>query len=288
VPSWSAQHKYTLAGAGAASALLLESGTPSICWNETDAAVNNRAWDAVAATKQFQMRLVNDANNSATVWLQVDRTALVVDAITLAATNLAYNGIGTWAGIQNFTKAYSGTASPAIRINSASVPMIQLNDQAAAANSRLWRLFATGTQFILDASNDAEGAAVAALTITRAGAISTPSTLDTTGAITSGGVVSSEGVGSVRDIPRRITTFAAGQCTAVSAGITLNTADMATGRTFSLYNDSAADITITQGAGVTMRLGGTTTTGSRTLLARGFATIWCNSGTEAIVLGHVA
>jgi hypothetical protein len=93
---------------------------------------------------------------------------------------------------------------------------------------------------------------------------------------------------SVIDIPRMVGSFARGQCRAVTGGVTLNTSDMAAGSTFSLYNDSAAAITITQGAGVTLRLAGTTTTGNRTLSARGFATIWCNSGTEAICMGNVA
>lgn len=88
-----------------------------------------------------------------------------------------------------------------------------------------------------------------------------------------------------RDVPRRTSTFTRGECIAISAGVTLNTSDMAAGYTFSLYNDSGSSVTITQGSGVTMRLAGSSTTGSRTLAARGLATIWCNSGTEAIVTG---
>lgn len=88
-----------------------------------------------------------------------------------------------------------------------------------------------------------------------------------------------------RDIPRRTSGFVRGQMLAVSAGVTLNTSDMAAGYAFSVYNDSAAAITLTQGAGVTLRLAGTTSTGNRTIPARGVATIWCNSGTEAVVSG---
>ncbi|MGD9590805.1 MAG: hypothetical protein AB7Q37_18615 [Pyrinomonadaceae bacterium] len=90
-----------------------------------------------------------------------------------------------------------------------------------------------------------------------------------------------------RDIPRRTSGWARGEALAVSSGVTLNTSDMATGYAFSVYNDSASAITITQGAGVTLRLSGTATTGNRTLAARGFATIWCNSGTEATIMGNV-
>lgn len=88
-----------------------------------------------------------------------------------------------------------------------------------------------------------------------------------------------------RDIPRRTVGFQRGEMLAISAGVTLNTSDMAAGYAFSIYNDSAAAITITQGAGVTLRLAGTTATGNRTIPARGVATVWCNSGTEAVISG---
>lgn len=90
------------------------------------------------------------------------------------------------------------------------------------------------------------------------------------------------------DVPRRTSGFAKGECMAVSAGQTLNTSDMATSRCFSLYNDSASTITLTQGAGVTLRKHGTATTGNLTVAIRGMVTIWCNSGTEAIAIGDVS
>lgn len=88
-----------------------------------------------------------------------------------------------------------------------------------------------------------------------------------------------------RDVVRRTSGWARGECTAVSTNQTINTSDMAAGYSFSLYNDSASAITITQGSGVTLRLAGTTTSGNLTLAARGMATFWCNSGTEAIAIG---
>ena len=68
-----------------------------------------------------------------------------------------------------------------------------------------------------------------------------------------------------------------------AAGFTINTSDLATGKIFQVYNNSAASITITQGAGVTMRLVGTATTGNRTVAQRGLATITCISATEVVV-----
>lgn len=59
----------------------------------------------------------------------------------------------------------------------------------------------------------------------------------------------------------------------------------AIGDTISIYNNSSSSQTITQGSGVTLRLAGTATTGSRTLAQRGWCSIrkvatdeWVSSG----------
>jgi hypothetical protein len=118
------------------------------------------------------------------------------------------------------------------------------------------------------------------------GAIELGHASDTTISRLSAGVVGVEGVAIATTlVPRRTSGFVTGECLAISAGVTLNTSDMATSRCFSIYNDSASPITITQGSGVTLRLSGTATTGNRTMAQRTSATIWCNSGTEAVMSG---
>ena len=71
----------------------------------------------------------------------------------------------------------------------------------------------------------------------------------------------------------------------VTAGVTLPVSVFAAGDTFSIYNDSASNITLTQGASLTLRLGGTATTGDRTLAQRGIATVVFISATEAVIGG---
>jgi len=94
-----------------------------------------------------------------------------------------------------------------------------------------------------------------------------------------------------RSIPRSTTSGTAavgdvGKCIAVTAGITIPNSTFAAGDAVSIYNDNVSTaITITQGASLTLRLAGTATTGNRTLAARGIATIWFNSATEAIISG---
>jgi len=86
-------------------------------------------------------------------------------------------------------------------------------------------------------------------------------------------------------IPRVTDAIANGKCFATDASLTIETSSLSTGRSFSIYNNSGSSITITQGSGVTLRLAGSATTGNLTLAQRGLATIWCNSGTEAIAIG---
>ena len=91
-----------------------------------------------------------------------------------------------------------------------------------------------------------------------------------------------------RGVPRVTAGFENGKCRAIAAGVTINTSDLATGVTFSVYNNSGSAVTITQGAGVTQRRAGTTTTGNLSLAPRGMATFWCNSGTEVIGTGNLS
>jgi hypothetical protein len=68
----------------------------------------------------------------------------------------------------------------------------------------------------------------------------------------------------------------AGQGIATTAGVTVPanaTIAFAIGDAVVIHNSSTANITITQSAGVTLRLAGTATTGNRALAQRGLATL---------------
>ncbi len=94
-------------------------------------------------------------------------------------------------------------------------------------------------------------------------------------------------VDRLRDVPVASALGERGAMRVITAGVTLDTG-YAAGTAFTFYNNSASDVTITQGSSLTLRLGGTTTTGNRTLLKRGIASIWCNSTTEYIMSGAVS
>jgi hypothetical protein len=60
-----------------------------------------------------------------------------------------------------------------------------------------------------------------------------------------------------------------------TGGVTVPANIFLAGNNVTIYNDSSSDQTITQGAGVTMYLAGTATTGNRTLAQRGLCTVIC-------------
>ena len=71
----------------------------------------------------------------------------------------------------------------------------------------------------------------------------------------------------------------------VSGGTTINSGVFSDGDVFVFVNNSAASAAITQGSGTTLRLAGTTTTGSRSLAAYGEASVLCIGSNTFLVSG---
>jgi hypothetical protein len=72
-----------------------------------------------------------------------------------------------------------------------------------------------------------------------------------------------------------------------TAAITINNSVFTAGDIVMVYNNSAAAFNITQGTITTMRLAGTATTGTRSLAARGMASLFFPTATECVVGGDV-
>lgn len=73
----------------------------------------------------------------------------------------------------------------------------------------------------------------------------------------------------------------------VSATVTIPSGVFTAGDSFVIINSSNATLTITQGAGTTLRLAGTATTGSRTLAVYGAASVLCVGSETFYVSGNV-
>ena len=103
----------------------------------------------------------------------------------------------------------------------------------------------------------------------------------------------SDTVGKIRDIPvitqssaYQLAANDTGQCiSTTTGGIVVNGAVLATGFTATIFNNAAANATITTGAGVTMYLAGSGSTGNRTLLQRGLATVICVAANTFAITG---
>lgn len=81
-----------------------------------------------------------------------------------------------------------------------------------------------------------------------------------------------------------LTASSANRSIQATGNITINNSVFSAGDIILIYAGASAR-TITQGSGVTMRLDGTATTGSRTLAARGVAVLFFVSASEVIVAG---
>lgn len=79
--------------------------------------------------------------------------------------------------------------------------------------------------------------------------------------------------------------IAVGKCYSTSADITLDTGIFAAGDIFSIYNNSSSNISVVAGAGFTLRLAASTTTGTRTLPGYGIASILFITSSEAVISG---
>ena len=94
-----------------------------------------------------------------------------------------------------------------------------------------------------------------------------------------------------RSVPQSLNTTAVaaddGKHLYVSATTTVPSGVFVAGNQFLVVNSSASTVTLTQGASTTLRLGGTATTGSRTIAAYGVATVLCVGSETFYVTGNV-
>lgn len=98
--------------------------------------------------------------------------------------------------------------------------------------------------------------------------------------------------GNVRAIPANnqassytLVTGDTGKLISSQGGVTVPANVFAAGDAISVYNDTAGNITITQGASTTLRQAGTSNTGNRTLATRGLVAIVCVATNDFVING---
>lgn len=167
----------------------------------------------------------------------------------------------------NFAVGTTSTASwrGAFVFDGAAVNGLTVEDSAAGGSPTLFRVRKNGNDW---------------LTVSSAGVVNAPGTLNYNGI-----EVGYRGIPNVSTTGTTAATSERGKMYVTTGGITLPNATFSAGDTFSIYNNSASAITITQGASLTLRQAGTTNTGNRTLAARGICTVTFVSGSEAVISG---
>lgn len=91
--AWVEDTSYLLLGSGV---LDLTGGTPQYRFSESDATAGNVNWMVgVAVAESFTMRVYDDVWSTSTSFLTVERTANVVDSLSLAATSLNFSSAAT-------------------------------------------------------------------------------------------------------------------------------------------------------------------------------------------------
>ena len=146
--------------------LRLASSDPFFSINETDATANNRLWDFGGGGEALIFRALTDAG-VATTWLQVDRTAGIVDSINLQATAVQANGVplatqasGTQAMTQ--TGCAGGANSPNVRwVRTGNVVVLELPTVTCTSNATSWTW--TGLPASIRPPNGWTGAALACI-----------------------------------------------------------------------------------------------------------------------------
>lgn len=226
-------------------------------------------------------------------------TGTIVNADVATGAAIAYSKLNLAGSIANADIA-SGAAIAYSKLSlSGSVVNADINASAAIAYSKL---ALTGSVVDADISASAAIADSKLNTISTAGKVSggaiTSGTIggstaiNTTGTITTSGVIT-DGTGNIRRIPQNAQTAAYTLVAAdvgkhisiTTGGITVPASVFSIGDNVTIFNNSASNQTITQGSGVTLRSGGSTSTGNRTLAGYGVATVLCVAADVFVITG---
>lgn len=226
-------------------------------------------------------------------------TGTIVNADVATGAAIAYSKLNLAGSIANADIA-SGAAIAYTKLNlTGNIVNADINASAAIAYSKL---ALTGSVVDADISASAAIADSKLNTISTAGKVSggaiTSGTIggstaiNTTGTITTSGVIT-DGTGNIRRIPQNAQTAAYTLVAAdvgkhisiTTGGITVPASIFSIGDNVTIFNNSTSNQTITQGAGVTLRSGGSTATGNRTLAGYGVATVLCVAADVFVITG---
>lgn len=190
--------------------------------------------------------------------------AITITANTPNAVTFNNGGAGAVSGT-----TYTGSSAITVSYNTVGAP-----STTGTNASGTWNITAT------NATNVASGGTIASNVTATTQAVKTSDTTVATTAF----------VDRLRSLLTSATTGTLvltdrGSLVSLAANITIPANVFAANDVVTLYNNTAGSLTLTQGTSLTLRLAGTSTTGSRTLYTRGICTVVFISATEAVVSG---
>ena len=195
--------------------------------------------------------------------LTVDGAGSTLDADTVdgiqASALVQTTGTQSVGGVKTFTSQ--------VAINYSGSPELSVTDSSGGANG-VFRAVA-GTSLTFGSTNNVP-------------IIVLSNNVEVARFINGGGFVARAAASS--ETTGTLTVASANRTIQATGDITVPNAVFSAGDIILIYAGASAR-TITQGASVTMRLGGTATTGSRTLAARGVAVLFFVSSSEVVVSG---
>jgi hypothetical protein len=293
----------------------IENAAWRLIFDETDAAADERLYDFAASAGQLLGRTRTDADAAGASWLTVDRTGPTVSSVALASTAITWNANtlfttandGSGSGLDadlldgSSSAAFAQLAAANVFTGSgaqpefeSTAPVITFDETDATSDERIWRWQSLGGQLTLFSRTDADGTGNNAIAINRTGptvdSINLTATSVQYGGIEIGfrGIPQNAQTGNyplvLADAGKHIYHAAAdgaGDTYTIPANSSVAYA-VGTAITFINSASDSVSIAITTD---TMTLGGTTTTGTRTLAQNGVATAIKVTTTAWIITG---
>ena len=219
-----------------------------------------------------------DINASAAIaYSKLALTGSILNADINSAAAIAYSKLSLAGAILNADINASAAIAYSKLALTGSIVNADIGAAAAIADTKLATISTAGK---------VSGAAITS------GAIAGTTSINTSGTITTSAAIT-DGTGSIRQIPQNARTAAyvltisdvGKHISITTGGVTLPEDIFAIGDNITIFNNSASNQTITQGSGTTLRAGGSTSTGNRTLAAYGVATILCVGADVFVITG---
>jgi hypothetical protein len=219
-----------------------------------------------------------DVSTSAAIaYSKLNLAGTITNSDVSTSAAIAYSKLNLTGNILNADINASAAIAYTKLALSDSITNADINASAAIADSKLATISTAGK---------VSGGAITSGTIGGSTAINTTGTITTSGVIT-------DGTGNIRRIPQNAQTAAYVLAAAdvgkhisiTTGGVTVPASIFSIGDNVTIFNNSTSNQTITQGAGVTLRAGGSTATGNRTLANYGVATVLCVAADVFVITG---